>query len=262
VWPESLFHGTLFGGLDRRHQHMFPLDESSYMPYSADLRIGRGRVLVLAPHPDDEVLGCAGAIMRHVEDGDPVQVHILTDGALGAPGETADIIVLRESESRAAATILGYGEPVFWRWPDRGLSRMPDLSDRLAEVIREFRPDWIYAPSWWEIHPDHAVLSRAVTMVFGRGGFAAWLVLYEVGVPLQPNHLLDITDYLERKKQAMHCFASQLAQQAYDSHILALNRFRTYTLPASVLAAEAYRVVHPSELPPDPANPRLARIGP
>ena len=239
---------------------MKPLDESAYMPYRADVRIGRGRALVLAPHPDDEVLGCAGAIMRHVEDGDPVQVHILTDGALGASPGTANVIAVRESESRAAAAVLGYGEPVFWQWPDRGLSCMTQLSDRLSEVIREFRPDWIYAPSWWEIHPDHAVLSRAVTTVLSRGGFAACLVLYEVGMPQQPNHLLDITGYLERKKRAMHCFASQLAQQAYDSHILALNRFRTYTLPTSVLAAEAYRVVHPGELLADPANPRVARI--
>lgn len=239
---------------------MNPLDESFYMPYSADVRIGRGRALVLAPHPDDEVLGCAGTIMRHLEDGDPVQVHILTDGALGAPAGTADVIGLRESESRAAAEVLGYGEPVFWRWPDRGLSRMQELPDRLAKLIREFRPDLIYAPSWWEIHPDHAVLSRAVTTGVGRGGFAARLVLYEVGVPLQPNHLIDITDCLDRKKQAMHCFASQLAQQAYDSHILALNRFRTYTLPAAVLAAEAYRVVSPEEILSNPVIPRVARI--
>jgi LmbE family N-acetylglucosaminyl deacetylase len=240
---------------------MNPFDESDYMPYRADVRIGRGRALVLAPHPDDEVLGCAGAIMRHVEDGDPVQVHILTDGALGAPTGTTNVIAAREDESRAAAAVLGYGEPFFWRWPDRGLSGMPELADRLAEVLRECRPDWIYAPSWWEIHPDHAVLSRVVTNVLACGEFAAHLALYEVGVPLQPSHLLDITGYVERKKQAMLCFGSQLAQQAYDSHILALNRYRTYTLPASVLAAEAYRVVRPNELPADPANPRVARLG-
>ena len=239
---------------------MNPLDESAYMPYRSDVRIGRGRALVLAPHPDDEVLGCAGAIMRHVEDGDPVQVHVLTDGALGAPAGTANVIEVREAESRAAAAVLGYGEPVFWRWPDRELSRMHELPDRLAEVIREFRPDWIYAPSWWEIHPDHVVLSWVATTVLGREGLAARLVLYEVGMPQHPNLLLDISDYLERKKQAMHCFASQLAQQAYDSHILALNRYRTYTLPAPVLAAEAYRVVRSNELPADPANPRIARL--
>lgn len=225
------------------------LEESAYIPYHAAARMGRGRVLVLAPHPDDEVLGCAGAIMRHVEEGDLVQVHVLTDGALGGMPQANDIVRVREAESRAAAEVLGYGEPVFWRYPDRGLVRVHDLSDRLAETLEKFAPDWVYAPSWWEIHPDHVVLSQTVTEVMAGGRLDAKLVMYEVGVPLHPNRLLDITPYLERKKQALKCFASQLAQQPYDRHILSLNCYRTYTLPASVEAAEAYRVVTVGNVP-------------
>lgn len=232
--------------------------ESKYIPYHADLRIGRGKTLVLAPHPDDEVLGCAGAIMRHVADGDPVGVVILTDGAFGAGDRWEAVTTTREDESRRAATVMGYGMPEFWRLPDRGLDRHVSLVEDLSRLIARLAPDWVYAPSWWEIHPDHVALSRAITAVFRQESLAASLVLYEVGVPLHANRLLDITDLLERKRSALACFESQLAQQRYDSHILALNRFRTYTLPPTVEVAEAYRVIGPSKPPRELALPLLS----
>lgn len=231
--------------------------EARYIPYHADERIGRGKVLVLAPHPDDEVLGCAGAIMRHVADGDPVSVVILTDGAFGAGDRREDVTRVREEESLRAARVMGYGVPEFWRLPDRGLERHVPLVDDLSRVIDRLAPDWVYAPSWWEIHPDHFALARAVASVFRRNSWAAHLVLFEVGVPLHVNRLLDITDLLEKKRLAIDCFKSQLAHQAYDSQILALNRFRTYTLPSTVEAAEAYRVIGPGKLPNDLSSPLM-----
>lgn len=225
--------------------------ESRYIPYHADLRIGRGKVLVLAPHPDDEALGCAGAIMRHVADGDPVSVVVLTDGAFGAGNQWEAVTTTREEESRRAAAVMGYGVPEFWRLPDRGLDHHESLVEELSRLIARVAPDWVYAPSWWEIHPDHVALSRAIAAVIRQEPLAASLVLYEVAVPLQANRLLDITDLLERKRSALACFESQLAQQRYDSHILALNRFRTYTLPSTIEVAEAYRVIGPGKVPQD-----------
>jgi LmbE family N-acetylglucosaminyl deacetylase len=71
--------------------------------------------------------------------------------------------------------------------------------------------------------------------------------MYEVGVPLQPNQLLDITNFWPRKKAAMACFNSQLAIQRYDKHINGLNIYRSYTLPPNVQAAEAYYLVKGNE---------------
>ena len=69
------------------------------------------------------------------------------------------------------------------------------------------------------------------------------LAFYEVGTPLNPNSLLDITTYEETKARAIECFTSQLAQQDYGRQILALNAFRSYTLPTGVRLAEAYLIV-------------------
>jgi hypothetical protein len=96
-----------------------------------------------------------------------------------------------------------------------------------------------------------------VTEALARVSLEAQLILYEVGVPLHPNLLLDISAHLPTKQAAMACFVSQMAQQAYGDHLLALNRFRTYTLPQTVRAAEAYRRVNP--LTPLPSAPLMSR---
>jgi len=221
--------------------------EHELIPYQASERLGAGPVLVFAPHPDDEVFGCGGAIARHVEAGDRLKVVILTDGAFGAAQPEA-VRAIREDESRAAARVLGYGEPSFWRLPDRGLHLDEGLIERLRASIEAEQAALVYAPSWWEIHPDHLSLALACAEAVRRSTSAPSLALYEVGMPLHPNALLDITAQVARKDAAMACFASQLEAQTYDEQVRGLDRFRSYTLPRAVRAAEAYRLIRHAEL--------------
>jgi len=200
-------------------------------------------VLVLAPHPDDEVFGCGGAVAGHVHAGVPVQVVILTDGA-GGFGDAAT----RALESRAAAKVLGYGEPEFWGLPDRGLHYAEALVQRLLKAILSVGVDLVYAPSPWEVHPDHRQTALLASEAVQRAGAPVRLAFYEVGAPLRPNVLIDITAVLPAKETAMRCFASQLVQQDYVRKIGALNQYRTYTLAREVLAAEAYWVKSAQEL--------------
>ncbi|HRY14348.1 MAG: glycosyltransferase [Candidatus Competibacteraceae bacterium] len=220
--------------------------ESDFIPYHAVRILGNGPVLALAPHPDDEVFGCAGAIMRHVAVGDPVTVIIVTDGG-GARydrPDRADYVAQRHAESCAAATVLGYGQPEFWEYRDRELICDEPLVDRLLAAVRRVGARWLYAPSPHEIHPDHRTLGLAAWETAGRIGAEVNLAFYEIGAPLSPNRLLDITDLVERKRQAIACFAGQLTVQDYDRHVMALNSYRTYTLPREVIAAEAYWVLN------------------
>ncbi len=223
-------------------------------PYTAVTHIGRGVALVLAAHPDDEVLGCGGAILRHVDTGDPIHVVILTDGGHreDAGGDPDAYIAQRQQESRDAAALLGYGAPTFWGLPDRGIEYGERLVSRLVTAILSIEADFVYAPSPFELHPDHRTLGMAAAEAVRRCGRACRLVLYEISAPLRPNLLLDISDLVERKRAAIACFASQLERQRYDDHILALNRFRTYTLPKEVIAAEGYLAVTAEELQRDP----------
>ncbi len=210
-------------------------------------------VLVLAPHPDDEVFGCGGCAALYARAGAAVQPHILTDGGgylSGAQRDTA--VALRRAESVRAAQVLGTAAPTFGAWQDRQLGAADDLSGHLGALIRATAADVVFAPSPWEVHPDHRAAAwgalRAVNALHLAQGTAPVLAFYEVGAPLRPNHLVDISGVADIKRQAMAAFESQLAQQRYDVHIAALNTFRTYTVAADVAAVEALIMVGADQL--------------
>lgn len=218
--------------------------EAESIPYEPALLRGE-RLLVLAPHPDDEVIACGGLIALHLREGRAVRIVVATDGA--AQGGDAG---LREEESRRGVARLGAAELEFLRFPDRG------LDDRAAAKIHEqllaFRPDLVLVPSAVEIHPDHLALSRIFCELVQRDEtlFAdlavARVAFYEVSQPLRPNAIVDITEVAEEKYAAIAEHASQLAVRDYIAYARGLNAYRTMTLPAGAKYAEAYHVV---ELP-------------
>ncbi len=223
------------------------------IPHEAKMKIDGSSVLVLAPHPDDEVFGCGGAIIRHVSAGDRVSVIVMTDGEgrvdVALQAAYGD---LRREESRDAARVLGYGEPSFWSLPDAGIVYDESLVHRIQQAVVSCGADLIYAPSIYEMHADHRASGMAALEAVRRLGSATRLAMYEVGVPMvRPNLLLNISEIREQKQRAMACFVSQLKEQAYDQHIEALNRFRSYTLGQQVTNAEAYFVSSGSELQGD-----------
>jgi LmbE family N-acetylglucosaminyl deacetylase len=226
--------------------------ESSFIPYTATTILPQGNVLVLAPHPDDEAFGCAGAIMQHVAQGNSVSVIILTDGSAAIAHPDNDSLLkyieTRQQESRQAAKLLGYGEPEFWCLTDRTLECNEALIQRLLNTIKEKHITQVYAPSVAEIHPDHYALAMSAVAAVRRCGESVSLAMYEIGVPLHPNVLLDITPVIQRKQEVMACFTSQLAIQKYDYQIRGLNAYRSYTLAPEVMAAEAYNVLNGIEL--------------
>jgi predicted HAD superfamily hydrolase/LmbE family N-acetylglucosaminyl deacetylase/glycosyltransferase involved in cell wall biosynthesis len=224
--------------------------EKRLVPYDASFSIEGDRVLVLAPHPGDDVFGCAGAIMRHVANGAVVRVIVVADGTFRTDGiQNSDLEAVRREENCRAAGILGYGTPEFWSLQGRSLEYGEQLVQRISNAIDAFAPDLIYAPSIHEVHPNRRALAMAAMEVVRRHEARLNMMIYEVGVPLpRTNRLLDISDLVERKQNAMSCFVSQLNEQAYDEQISALNRFRTYALGPLVAAAEAYQMVQQDAL--------------
>ena len=127
------------------------------------------RVLVISPHPDDDVIGCGGTLRRHVLDGDTVRVIYLTSGEKGGHGRPPDETArLREDEARAAAQILGLHGLEFWRLPDGGCRATQELVDRLNSVLSAWAPQRIYVPHAREMHPDHRAAARLVRRSFVR----------------------------------------------------------------------------------------------
>ncbi|MBI5275308.1 MAG: PIG-L family deacetylase [Burkholderiales bacterium] len=230
------------------------MSEAHAIPYQASpLPAPAASVLVVAPHPDDEVFGCGGASALYAKAGARVQALLLTDGGLfGVPPPGMGIVEARKEEARRAAAVLGCQPPEFGPYADRGLQAGAELAAFIAGYARRFAVDVLLAPSPWEVHPDHRAAAQAAIDAAGQLGEGVVLVQYEVGAPLLPNVLVDITAVWQRKQEAMACFASQLAMQKYDRQVEALNVFRTYTLPQQVEVAEAFRVATPQQARDDP----------
>lgn len=207
--------------------------EDTLIPYAPGLLPVASKVLVLAPHPDDEIFGCGGAIALHLATGAEINVILVTAG--DAAGEAR----VRLAESAAAAHALGLAPPRCWHIPDRHVRNSPELVARILDALVETGATLLYTPSLWENHPDHRGLAEAALQAVREHGQVGWMA-YEVSAPLRPNLLLDISPVLAKKQAAMGCFPTQLALQRYDRHLTALNTFRTYTLPAGIEAAEGY----------------------
>lgn len=235
------------------------LIEAEAIPYEP-ARLRGERLLVFAPHPDDEVIACGGLIAQHRRENRAVRVVVATDGA-GA-GEAA----VREEESRRGlAKIDDAIELAFLRFPDRGLGG--DAAPRIREELAAFRPDLVLVPSPIEIHPDHLALARLVveTIQSDETLFAelavARVAFYEVSQTLRPNAIVDITDVAETKYAAIAEHASQLVDRDYIAYARGLNAYRTMTLPAECKFAEAYWVIDLPSLRTMPLSELQKRIG-
>ena len=118
-------------------------------------------VLVLAPHPDDEVLGCGGTICRHVAAGDSVFVMVATRGMPELYSDEAVESV--RSEARHAHAMLGVSEARFFDFPAPALDTIPryQLAGAVSDCIRDFQPEVLYLPHHGDIHNDHFHLHQA-----------------------------------------------------------------------------------------------------
>ena len=204
----------------------------------------KGPVLVIAPHPDDEALGCGGVIIRHARQGDRVKVLFVTDGAAGDPSghfTGTDYRELRREEAGRAAEVLGVKELVFWDCPDGKLVETLDLAERLTRVLEADQPSTIYSPSAHEIHPDHWAVAAGLHKALGSFRGSSVVYYYEVWAAIVPTHLFDITAVWDQKRRAMEQYQSQLRYKDYPHTIGGLNAYRSIYLPVARYA-EAFRV--------------------
>lgn len=194
----------------------------------------RGSVLVLAPHPDDESLGCGGVIALHHRQGDRVTVVVATDGAAGDPMgyyRDCDYPALRREEAGRAASILGIDTLEFWGYPDGQLAEATDLAVRLQARLVADRPDIVYRPSTLELHADHWALGLAAQEALRQYRPPCGDFCYEVWATVQPTHCLNITPVWDLKRNAVEQYASQLRYNDLLHMMSGLNAYRTLVAP-------------------------------
>lgn len=187
-----------------------------------------GPVLIVAAHPDDEILGAGGTIARLRREGHDVHIAILGEGAISraaSPQAAAreEIAVLRQA-SKAAASLLGVEDVQHFDFPDNRMDTVPllDIVKVVERVIQEIGPSEVYTHHPGDLNVDHVATHRAV-MTATRpvpGSTVSAVYAFEVpsatdwsfgafGTTFRPNTFVDIVDTLDTKLQAMACYESE-----------------------------------------------------
>ena len=181
------------------------------------------RVLVLAPHPDDEVVGCGGTILSHKGAGDEVEILYITDGRRSrAQGlDEAGMARRRKDETADVQKIFGISEKI-WLGFQEGRWQTAELTEALLSTLDTFNPRIIYAPSRIDYHPEHIRVAYALADVLANPAMKAAsniIRIYQVHVPLTyllTNLITPVDGKTNRLVEA--------ALAAYDTQILSIRR--------------------------------------
>jgi LmbE family N-acetylglucosaminyl deacetylase len=210
----------------------------------------REPVVVLAPHMDDEAIGCGGALVKHSQAGAEITAVYMTDGRQGGYNADNTLVARRKAESQKSADILGIRNLVFLDGPDLNLTDTPALVQRTADILLDQKPAVVYSPALTDRHPDHwgtnAILNSALALLPKALLETMTIRGYEVWSPLPANRLLDITAEFPRKRDAVSQFVSQLSFD-YVTAVTGLNQYRALTWQKGNGYAEAYLDMTPAE---------------
>lgn len=181
-------------------------------------------VLCIAPHPDDETIGCGGTIAKHKAGGDTIYWLLVTNVS-GEDGWPADIVSGRQQEIETVRRIYGFDGLFKLDFPTTKLDVLPrvTLIDSMARIIQEVCPDTVYLPNRSDVHSDHQIVFQAAMSCIKsfRCPFIRRLLMYETlseteyAPALQeaafvPNVFVDISATFQEKEKAMRVYASEL----------------------------------------------------
>ncbi|MBI2577867.1 MAG: PIG-L family deacetylase [Candidatus Wildermuthbacteria bacterium] len=213
------------------------------------------RILVVAPHPDDEVLGCGGVIGKYAKQGDEVFLCIATKGY--TPDWSEQFLKDIKKEIKESCRILGIKETFFLGFPTAKLDTISqkELNDAISDMVRNIKPDVIYSPSGGDLNRDHRCVFEAV-LVASRpkpGSFVKQVLCYEVlsetewGMPLQafvPMVYEDIGSCLKDKIGAMEAYKSQVKEFPHPRSIEVIEALaRKRGSECGMEAAEAFVLI-------------------
>jgi N-acetylglucosamine malate deacetylase 1 len=198
--------------------------------------IEKQRVLVVAPHPDDEVIAVGGNLALHQRLGSEVLTLFVTQ-------DPPPATLVRKCEAERVARLLGFDHR-FLAFPDGSISlHEPALARVIAQAIHSFSPEVIYCPFPGDHHRDHQSASACTGVAVAETGYKGEVWCYELWSCLWPNIGVDISSVVDIKREAINCYASQVAYVNYVEGSLGLNRYRGLKL--GVDYAEALFVCNP-----------------
>ena len=222
------------------------------------------RILVVAAHPDDEVLGCGGTIARHVDEGDVVEILIAAEGVTSRyPKEShsgvRDELSLLQSSAIKACQILGASNLEFLKFPDNRLDSVCrlELIQAIEQKINSYTPECIYVHHVGDVNIDHRRLHEAVVTACRPTPTnpVKQLFSFEVasstewqppgsGSPFTPNWFIDISSQLDRKCSALEVYSSEMRDWPHPRSIESIRHLASWRgSQIGICAAEAFYVL-------------------
>ena len=215
------------------------------------------RTLIVAPHPDDELIGCGGTLLRRKAEGHEVAWLIVTGMKLDM-GWSPDRIQERSEEISRVAKLVGIDHVYKLDFPAARLDDFPkaELISAFAEVFKSFAPEEVLVPHRGDIHSDHRVAFEVAASCskWFRCPSIRRVLAYEtaseteMGIAqestFRPNYFVDISDYLERKLEILSVYRSELADFPYPRSIQAIRALAQWRgANAGFHAAEAFELL-------------------
>jgi len=216
------------------------------------------KVLVIAPHPDDETLGCGGTLLRHVEQGDEVSWLIMTT-MKGTGLFTEERILSRDQEIQAVENAYNFNKVIQADFCTTELDALPQkkLISFISDVINDVQPEVVYLPYVNDVHSDHEAvfLAAASCMKSFRNPFVKSVRVYETlsetefslrtdDTGFRPNLWVDISSFLEKKIGIMRLYEGESGEHPFprsEKNLRALATLRGAT--AGVAYAEAFMII-------------------
>ena len=218
-------------------------------------------ILVIAAHPDDEVLGCGGAIAKHTQNGDQVHILILAEGATSRNLERdrqlfASELSTLETAAHQASKILGVDSLFLYDFPDNRMDScdLLDIIKVIEQAIDQYQPQIVYTHHAGDVNIDHQLIHRATVTACRPipNQSVQTLLFFEIpsstewqtsgsALPFIPNWFVDISETLECKLKALEIYESEMRPYPHPRSLEAveyLARWRGATI--GVKAAEAF----------------------
>lgn len=214
------------------------------------------RILVVAAHPDDELLGLAGTLCLHRDKGDQIYILILSNGENSRGSEIADSLK-RLKQARKVARMIG-AKLFMEDFPDNAFDSVSLLSiaQTIEKVMKKVNPHMVYTHHSGDLNIDHTLTSHAVMVAFRPvyDGCLESILTFETLSSTEwqakdhrqfaPNHYIDISSRLEEKKKLLSIYADELREYPHSRSLEGVEILSKYRgMESGLKAAEAFQII-------------------
>ena len=216
------------------------------------------KILAIAPHPDDETLGCGGALFRHKAEGDDIYWLIIT-GISQDSGWQENVVKKRDNEIDAVAEKYGFSDVFNLRLPTTKMDTLPvsDLIGEISNVYKKVEPDIIYMPFSNDVHTDHQLIAKALQSTFKWFRFPHIKKVYMYETPSEtefnfvenrvfsPNVFVKISQYIDNKIETMKIYDGEMGEFPFPRSEKTIRSLATLRGSQSGFeSAEAFELVY------------------